>query len=784
MNRIFSFLWISSIILVFSCNQEPEKILPVSIIPKPVQLIQNPGGFHIDENTSVRFAGTELNQTALLLVSHLNHLAGFGLKAEKAQLPDKNSIFLRIDSSLISHLGEEGYHFHSDKDKIEITAADPAGIFYGVQTLYQLLPVTYLKHEAQKAGHWVIPAVEVTDYPRFSWRGMHLDVSRHFFPVEFIKKYIDLIAMHKMNIFHWHLTDDNGWRIEMDQHPLLTEVAAWRVDRESLPWDARPLPQPGEKATYGGFYSKEEIRDVIDYASERHITIIPEIEMPGHTSEVFAAYPELSCTGERIGVKPGSYWPITDIFCAGKEETFVFIENVLREVAELFPSGYIHIGGDEADKARWRACPLCQQRIKSEHLSGEEELQSYFIRRVEKMLAGMDKKLIGWDEILEGGLAPEATVMSWRGFEGGIEAARQGHDVVMCPTSYCYFDYYQADPGFQPEAIGGLITLRKVYSFNPVPSELNAAEAGHILGAQGNIWSEYIATPEKVEYMALPRMTALAEVLWSPAGSGNWEDFRSRLKDQFLRFDALNVNYSEGSAKVNLETHYDSMYRVMKIGMDTEMAGTEIFFTLDGSEPGENSCRYTTPIELKENTVVKAIARKNGRFLEKPAVNQIAVHKGIGCQVTYLESFSGRYTAQGETALNDGLSASSAFNDGMWQGFNGNDMDVVFDLKEGCTVNTVEATFLQDQERWIFLPEKLTLFISDDGDSFEKLTVINHHIPRQSEAPLIHSFSFYSDKPLEVRCIRIQAKNMGQCPAWHPGTGQPAWIFADEIVIH
>jgi len=366
-------------------------------------------------------------------------------------------------------------------------------------------------------------------FTRFAWRGMHLDVSRHFFPKEFIKTYIDLIAMHKMNVFHWHLTDDNGWRIEIKKYPKLTSVSAWRVDREDQTWREVTPPKPGEKATYGGFYTQEDIREIVKYASERQVMILPEIEMPGHTSEVFAAYPSLSCSGKKMYVRPGSYWPNEDIFCAGNDSVFVFLEDVLDEVMELFPGPYIHIGGDEADKTNWKKCPKCRQRMKDEHLNNEDELQSWFIKRMENYLVAHGKKLIGWDEILEGGLAPEATVMSWRGIAGGVASARQGHDAVMSPGTHCYFDHYQADPEFEPEAIGGFTTLKKVYSYEPVPEELTPDEARHILGAQGNVWTEFIPAPEHAEYMAVPRMTALAEVVWSPDSKRNWEDFRERL---------------------------------------------------------------------------------------------------------------------------------------------------------------------------------------------------------------------------------------------------------------
>jgi len=421
-----------------------------------------------------------------------------------------------------------------------------------VQTVRQLLPAAIENSSAVKGTKWSIPCVTVTDYPRFAWRGMHLDVSRHFFDVAFIKRYIDLLAMHKMNVFHWHLVDDQGWRIEIKKYPHLTEVGAWRVDREDKPWNSRMPQQPGEKATYGGFYTQEEIKEVVAYAAERHINVVPEIEMPAHVGSAMAAYPEYSCTGGPFTVPPGGVWPITDIYCAGKEETFSFLEDVLTEVMELFPSPYIHIGGDEADKTEWKKCPLCQARIRKEGLKDEAELQSYFIRRIEAFISSNGRHLIGWDEILEGGLAPGAAVMSWQGFEGGVAAAKTGHNAVMTPVSHCYFNIYQGDPSTEPPSYRGLLTLKKVYSFEPVPAELTPEEAKYIIGAQGCLWTEYVTDSKTAEYMILPRLTALSEVVWSAPENRSWEGFSTRLLKMMEHFDAMGVSYSKGSYRVEM----------------------------------------------------------------------------------------------------------------------------------------------------------------------------------------------------------------------------------------
>jgi len=532
-----------------SCKEAGTKSTGLKIIPVPEKVVTGDGDFYIKQGIKVMIdvQDNKARRIASKIVIDFTRIRGWRMGIEPFQPGASNVIMLQQEKGLEEELGREGYHMQVTDTGVYIKAAGSAGLFYGVQTLYQMLPPDIFGAvKVDEMVEWRIPVVNITDKPCFQWRGMHLDVSRHFFPVEFIKRYIDLIAMHKMNVFHWHLTDDNGWRMEIMRYPRLMEHSAWRVDREDQPWRERTPPEPGERATYGGYYTQLEIEKIIRYAEERYVTIIPEIEMPGHTSEVFAAYPELSCRGDTLYVQPGSYWPNVDIFCAGKEETFEFIENVLLEAATIFPSEYIHIGGDEADKTRWKECRFCRERMENENLESYEELQSYFIKRVEKYLKTQDKKLIGWDEILEGGLAPEAAVMSWRGFEGGKEAAEMGHEVIMCPTSHCYFDYYQDDPETQPVAIGGLTPLEKVYAFNPIPPELPEDKHRFILGGQGNLWTEFVPTPEHATYMVLPRMTALAEVLWSPSEHRDFEEFKERLTDQFVRFDVMGVMYYPG----------------------------------------------------------------------------------------------------------------------------------------------------------------------------------------------------------------------------------------------
>lgn len=773
-------LIISGFLIYFSsCVPMVEKTDPIRMIPKPVKLEQGTGFFIINSKTRIiKTMHEKDNITAKYLQSFFANAGGV-VPGTGDPTHEKNVI--RFVNVADENLGSEGYSLEVNPDWIEIKANEPAGLFYGVQTLLQIMQPEIFGSRPENQKEWKVPCCKIWDKPRFQWRGMHLDVSRHFFPADFIKKYIDLLAMHKMNVFHWHLTDDNGWRVEIKKYPLLTEIAGWHVDRENMPWREVTPPNPGEKATYGGFYSQEEIREIVKYAADRHITIVPEIEMPGHTSEVFAAYPELSCTGEKLYVQPGSYWPNSDILCAGKEETFTFLENVLDEVITLFPSEYIHIGGDEADKTQWKKCPLCQKRIKKEGLKDENELQSYFVKRIERYLNGRGKKLIGWDEILEGGLAPEATVMSWRGFNGGIEAAEQRHEVIMCPTSYCYFDYYQANPDFEPEAIGGFVPLKKVYSFEPVPEGLADSHSGYILGAQGNIWTEYIRTPEHAEYMAVPRMTALAEVVWSPKDQRNWNDFRERLNSQFKRFDALKVNYSKGSWKVDILPVMEN--GVYKISLNSEQPGVPVHYTVDGSNPASTSPLYSEPFVISGTAVIKAALFEDGMIRESWSEKEIVFHDAIGITGALKIEPSQNYLAKGVESLTDGLKGSENFRDGCWLGFEGCDMDFESDLRKEIEVNTITASFFQQTAAWIFLPEKVVFQVFDNNHKLISEQEAKPVNGQTTSGPLIEPFTV-TFEAVRGKYIRVLAVNMKTCPDWHEGKGSKAWVFADEVILY
>jgi len=529
----FSNLLIVMILLSFySC--ETEVIRPeVQIIPQPASLVNMEGTFSIGSRTKILInsESAEMHKVTSVLSQRLEDFYGISNKISFSGAPEKKSIFLKLNTGM--SVSKEAYHLTVSPKGVMLESPSPSGLFYGVQTLLQLMPL-----QKVKLSDVVLPSVEIRDAPRFIWRGLHLDVGRHFMPKEFIKKYLDYMAIHKFNTFHWHLTEDQGWRIEIKKYPRLTEVGS--VRKETLAGHYGSKTYDGTPA--GGFYTQDEVKEIVAYAADRFITVVPEIEMPGHSLGALTAYPELGCTGGPYEV--ATTWGVfDDVYCAGKDETYAFLQDVLTELIPLFPGEYFHIGGDECPKTRWAKCPLCKQKMKDEGLKTEHELQSYFVQRMEKFLNENGKKLIGWDEILEGGLAPNAAVMSWRGEKGGIAAAKEHHYVIMTPGEYCYLDHYQADPKNEPLAIGGFLPLKKIYSYEPVPAGLTEEEAKYVLGAQGNVWTEYMKSPEQVEYMVFPRAAALAEVLWSPKGPKDYDNFKVRLKILTKLYDILGINY-------------------------------------------------------------------------------------------------------------------------------------------------------------------------------------------------------------------------------------------------
>ncbi|CAN5545762.1 glycoside hydrolase family 20 protein [soil metagenome] len=753
-------------------------ILPVllpaqkqTIIPIPVSIQYTAGSFLIDNNTAINFDKTnnDLRLAANLFTLQVKNISGITLPANTAKV---KSIILKFAST--PEIGNEGYLLKVTSSSLIIICNNKAGIVNGMQSVFQTLPAIRTNQLLK------VPCMEVKDYPRFKWRGMHLDVSRHFFSPDFIKEYIDLMARYKLNIFHWHLVDDGGWRIEIKKYPKLTSVGAWRVDETNKAWGDRPQANAGGEPTYGGYYTQEQVKEIVAYAAQRNVTIVPEIEMPGHVASAIASYPNLSCKQLfQLPMTGGNYTNMATSYCAGNDTVFTFLQDVLSEVISLFPSQYIHLGGDELDKIPWKVCPKCQARIKKEGLKDEDELQSYFMKRMEKFLVSKGRKMIGWDEILEGGLAPEATVMSWRGEAGGIEAAKMHHDVVMTPGKPLYFDHYQADPETEPLVIGGFNSLKNVYDYEPVPKELSAEQAKYVLGAQANVWTEFITTPEYVEYMVLPRMLALAEVLWSPKQSRDWNDFNERLKLQFNAFEQLGLHHSKGNFKVEIKPAPAS--GKLQVALFNETPGTNIFYTLDGTDPTLQSKQYKTPIDIDSSLVLKTVVVVDGKIMGKPTSQSFAMHKAIGRYVAYTNAPSRYYMADGINTLTDGVRGGLSPGK-YWHGFSGKDLIATIDLGSEQAIHSITLGCIQRYNDWIFLPQYVNFEISVDGVNFTPIQKIMNDVPVGEKAPVIKNFT--ADFATQnVRYFRVTAKVLDAIPKGHPGEGKEAWLFADEMVV-
>ena len=643
--KVCLFLWI----LGMCFHAHP--ILAQSFIPVPLKMEQGTGSFLLSEKTKL-YTNLQGGEAELWE----NYLKALTVQLKEARMKDrKQMLFLLITPKTPQLPSPESYTLSVTSQRIEIRATSGAGLFYGMQTLLQLM-------QPASTGSYSVPSVEIEDTPRFAYRGLMLDVSRHFSTKEFIKKQIDALAYYKINRLHLHLTDAAGWRLEIKKYPLLTDFAAWRTDPTWKKWwnGGRKYLRYDEPGASGGYYTQDDIREILEYARQHYITVIPEIEMPSHSEEVLAAYPQLSCSGEPYK---------NSDFCVGNEETFTFLENVLTEVMELFPSEYIHVGGDEAGKSAWKTCPKCQKRMKDEHLANVDELQSYLIHRIEKFLNNHGRRLLGWDEILQGGIAPNATVMSWRGEEGGIAAVTSGHHAIMTPGAYCYLDSYQDAPYSQPEAIGGYLPLKKVYAYDPVPASLTAEQAKLVYGVQGNLWVEYIPTPEHVEYMIYPRMLALAEVAWSAPERKSWPDFHTR---------------------------------ALSAVADLQKKGYH-------------------PFDLSKE------------IGSRPESLQPVSHLALGKKVTYNSPYSPHYPAQGNTALTDGIRGDWTYGDGSWQGFiSDNRLDVTIDMEKETPIHSITAAFMQVVGAEVFLPETVIISISDDGINFTELQKQHFEVSKET----------------------------------------------------
>ena len=736
---------------------------PLPLIPQPKELIRSEGNFKINSKTKIVLKDFSLQKEADLFNQYLNTNYGFELSIVSHSQSKTHSIEIQKSDEANRPIGS--YQLTIQPTQIKIVSNDNPGVFYAFQTLMQLLPI-------EKNKEMVLPCLVIRDEPKYQWRGMHLDVGRHLFPIPFIKKYIDYMAMYKMNTFHWHLTEDQGWRIEIKKYPKLTQVGAWR--KRSIIGHFRD--QKFDTIPYGGFYSQEAIKEIVAYAQARHITVVPEIEMPGHSQAALAAYPELSCTGGPFEV--ATKWGILEEVYCPKDATFQFIENILTEVMDIFPSPYLHIGGDECPKKRWKNCPHCQALIKQEGLKDEHELQSYFIKRIEQFVNSKGRKIIGWDEILEGGLAPNAAVMSWRGTKGGIAAAKAQHYVVMTPSSHCYFDHYQGEPKHEPVAIGGFTPLEKVYSYEPTPLTLSSEEAQYILGAQGNVWTEYINTPEQVEYMTMPRMAALAEVVWGTSNSKNYIDFQNRVIQHFTLLDKMKVNYSKAVYGITTKVIPSSDKNGVLFVLSSGINHNGIRYTTDGTNPTMASQIYTDSIAIKANTIIKAAYFENGKQLSSTIEQGFRITKATGKKITLKTPPNSNYANGNPFALVDGVLGNSQIQGFDWLGFQGKDLEAIIDLGEIQNIATVALNVLSNEASRAYSPKNITILISENGIDFKELKQLSTSEINEMKGMI--TFGFSKEK---AQYIKVIAQNAGKIPLGKVGAGSDAWLFVDEISV-
>jgi hexosaminidase len=758
MKKLFIILISSISFLTTITVSAKEMNTNINIIPKPKSLNVNEGTFKLNTSTKI-FYKNEARQIAEYLNEIINPSTGFNLNLnEWDNKVEDNSIIISL-SNTNNDYGIEGYALVVNKNNVMIEAAELNGLFYGIQSLLQLLPVEIESKTKVENVDWKIPCVVILDEPEFSWRGLNLDCCRHFMTKEFVKRYIDLLAYHKFNTLHWHLTEDQAWRIEIKKYPELTNKGAFRTYDDG--------------SVYGGYYTQEDIKEVVAYAASRFINVVPEIEMPGHSTAAISCYPEISCTGGPFDV--GTLWGIYyDVYCAGNEKTFEFLENVINEVVDLFPGKYIHVGGDEAPKNRWKECPKCQQRIKGEGLADEHELQSYFIKRMEKFINSKGKKIVGWDEILEGGLAPEATVQSWRGVKGAVDAAKQGHDVIVSPTSHCYYDY--------PVDV---TDMQKVYSFDPVPPELTDVERKHVLGSEGNMWSEY-APQEYIDDRLFPRLLALSEVVWTYPAERNFEEFRQRVQRHYDRLDLLGVTYGLETKPFEIIKEFNANTNAFDLQITQIQKDINLYVYSKQRGPMMSNPmgveRFNIQVPKTEELEFSLARSKNN--VGKIFKHNFTFNKAARKKVDLTFPFSEKYSAGGVEALTDGMRGSDSFRGGdkSWQGYQGTDFEGMIDLEEITEISKISIGFFQASSSWVVFPEYIEFFISENGADF--LNVGRVDITSSIRNPDWVQKDFEAAlENVKGRYVKIFAKNIAELPSWHPEAGGKPWLMIDEIIV-
>lgn len=758
---------------LISCSTESKRA-DYRVVPLPKTITESPEekAFTLSPDVSICYLSSqkELQKEADFLSEYINDILGYSLKTVSSEGVESRAINLSIDPTLFNNDNE--YQIIVNEDNIKIIGSNASSVFHGIQTLRKSLP---FDAKGENVG---MPAAVITDYPRFGHRGMMLDVCRHIFTLDSIKQFIDVMALHNMNKFHLHLTEDQGWRMEIKKYPELTQVGAWRSGTKI------GKTETYDSIRYGGYYTQEELRELVQYAADRHITIIPEVDLPGHQLAALATYPELGCTGGPYEV--WRQWGVSeDVICAGNEDAMTFLEDVLLEVMDVFPSEYIHIGGDECPKTRWEQCPKCQAKIKElgfkddDKFTAEAYLQSYVMTRMEKFIEDHGRKVIGWDEVLEGGLGPNVTVMSWRNSEAGKEAAQQKHDVIMTPCSHLYFDYYQTDDtDNEPIAIGGYIPVSKVYEFEPIPSGLSDEEAKHILGPQANLWTEYIKDMKTVFYRILPRMDALSEVQWVMPEQKDYDDFLKRTYKMVELYDIMGWNYAKHIFDIDVDITPNIEAKCIDITMSKFGEG-DILYTLDGSDPLVSGIKYVGPIKLTESAQLRAIVKRINN-VGREFSTDIELSKSSMKPITLKNEPNEAYRFEGANTLIDGLSGGKNYKTGRWIAFFGENLDATIDLLEGQEISRLRFNCNLTKGDWIFNAKSVKILVSDDGNEYKEIHQEEFPIEMVREDGVI-AYDIDFEKS-NARFVNVVIEPF-MCPEGHSGYGYPAWIFVDELKI-